>query len=319
MTRYLMTAFAALLLLGACSNDSVFEGISENTDRDAILEDSSSALSRGDYSYVISCLGVVYTTTAIDPEVSRLLASAYMGRTGLDFTLFMRHITGSSSTHPFDVVASMISSPYGTTTGSERYLSGNAVEGKKEDGTAYEIDLLETISRARRILETLETAGLASDDDIIQLGFASAAHFILHVGNQTANSLNTTFRYYSQPSLWKYGTVPVPINTYAYHYYKTSQSTDFKYRWYLVDPASYRERTLGGEPTTCQKDLLSIRDAIEAFDRSYPGQNDLRDALDAFLRSALGVTDGADISDSLILAYSSSGVYAFVNRLADAR
>lgn len=317
MTKRLLYAMVVLVLLSACSDDSAFEGISENDTLANIKENCSSALDDRNYAYVISQLSLVYTTTALDPEVSRLLASAYMGKAGLDFTRFMKNISGVSS-HPFDIMSSIIASPYETDTNSQRYLNGNAVIGKTEKGEeTYEIDLLDTLERARNILERLRDEDLASDDDLILLGLASAVHFILNVGNQTAVALNYTMRYFLEGDR-QYGIVPVPINTDAYHYYKMSQQTDWKYFWFYLTPDYYAKDTTGDEPSSYQRDLENIRNAVEAFDRRYSEDNDIRDALDDFLRSALNVSQDTTVTEDLILEYNSAGIYGFVNRLADA-
>jgi hypothetical protein len=304
-----------VLILSACSDDSVFEGVSENTDRDTRIADALDRLDSRNYDAVISELSLIYTTTAIDPQVYRILASAYMGKAGLDLTLYMDRF--DETEHPFDLMAYMISSTYVSEEDGQRYLDGNAVDGRTENGEeAFEVDLLENLSSAKRMLTALEDAGLASADDIIQLGYACAAHFIMNVGNQTAISLNDTLRYGSKDS-WRYGIVPVPINTGAYHYYKTSQSTDFKYRWSsLTSPSYYAEEVSAGGRTSFQDDLEHVRRALDAFTQAYPSSG-MKGPVESFLRSALGVQEGVEITSGMILEYNSTGIYSFVNRLAD--
>ncbi|HOM29653.1 MAG TPA: hypothetical protein PLS81_09360, partial [Deltaproteobacteria bacterium] len=95
----------AALVVSACSNDSAFEGISEKSGRDARVVDAQASLDGRNYDAAIDDLELIYTTTALDAEVSRMLASAYMGRAGIDFTLLMKQLPAQSSDHPFDVMA----------------------------------------------------------------------------------------------------------------------------------------------------------------------------------------------------------------------
>ncbi|HOJ14631.1 MAG TPA: hypothetical protein PLT69_09090 [Deltaproteobacteria bacterium] len=309
----------AALVVSACSNDSAFEGISEKSGRDARVVDAQASLDGRNYDAAIDDLELIYTTTALDAEVSRMLASAYMGRAGIDFTLLMKQLPAQSSDHPFDVMAEIISSPYETIDDGELYLLGNAVDGKTEKGEdTFEADLLEDLSTAKHILTVLDESGLATADDLVQLGFASAAHFILHIGNQTAIALNPTMRFGS-PDTWQYGIVPVPINTKAYRYYKTSMTTDWKYNWAFVSPSHFKDDTAAGSRSSFQEDLENVRLAVRAVSQAYPGASDLRNTMEAFLRSALGVEPGEDITEDLILEYSSSGVYSFANRLGEGR
>ncbi|MBP6939881.1 MAG: hypothetical protein KBC76_11845 [Deltaproteobacteria bacterium] len=312
-----LQAVIALLLLSACSNDSILEGVSESSSRDAKLEDAYQALDGKDYDAAISELAPMYNTTGLDPRIGRLLASAYMGKAGIDATLMMENVSGVSTATSFDVVASMIDSEYVTVNEDERYLDGNATAGITEEGDyTYEIDLMGTLNKAREILLAMDQRGLATADDRIQLGIASAAHFIMVVGNQTAIALNRTLDSYN-PDARIYGDVPVPINTGAYGYYRTSQSVDRKYSWSRVDAGDFGDSASSGVPSSFQEDLSCVNDAVVAFNEAFSSSNDLENALDSFLRSALGLGPDVMITDELISEYGSGGIFAYVNRLAN--
>ncbi len=312
-----LQAVVALLLLSACSNDSILEGVSENSSRDAKLEDAYLALDGRDYDTAIFELSSMYNTTGLDPVIGRMLASAYMGKAGIDTTLMMENVSGVSTATSFDVVASLIDSEYVIVNKDERYLDGNATAGITEEGDyTYEIDLMGTLNKAREIFLAMDQRGLATADDRIQLGIASAAHFIMVVGNQTAVALNRTLDSYN-PAGRVYGNVPVPINTSAYGYYRTSQTTDRKYSWDRVDAVDYAEHVSNGKLTSSQEDLQYVRDAVVAFAETFSSSNDLGNALDTFLRSALNQGPGVMITDELISEYGSGGIFAYVNRLAN--
>jgi len=298
-----------VFILSACSNDSVFEGVSENTGYDAKIEEAAMDLDNGNYDKVITDLSVVYNTTNLRPEAGRLLASAYMGKAWVDTTYFVEN-SPDSDMDIFDILASVISSPEVVLADTdddevlERYIEGTVMP-----------DRLGSISRAIEILESLERNGAATVDDLIQLGIASSVHFIMYLGNSTADALNITLSS-SDPASHDHGAVPVPINTGAYQYYRSSSTTDHKYSWSRVTATSFRE-TSGEVLPSYQEDLMNINDAVAAFSEAYPDSDAMRDSLDAFLHAALGETQGAIITDDLILNYTTLGIYEYVQDLAD--
>lgn len=318
--RVYLLAGLCVLLVSACSNDSLFEGISENSGRNAKIEEASRALDRRNYDSVIFDMAPIYTTTALDARVGRLLASAYMGKAGIDSTLFLGNLsTTQTAIASFDVLASMFSPKHLednlTTIDGQRYLDGKAVAGVTEDGKeTYEVHLLGDTASAIASLQMLVDHDRATYDDIIQLGIASSARFILYLGNKTAVALNMTFDNYD-PKRHEYGKVPVPINTKAYAYYRESQTSDRKYYWSRIDAGDYGEQDTSGAATLFQKDLMNVRNAVYAFSETY-GRNDIAVALDSFLRAALGADPNEEITDDLILEYGTEGIFTFVSRLA---
>ena len=304
-----------LLLLNACSKDSMFQGISQDSNREAKVEQASMDLDNENYDAVISELSALYTTTTLDPKVAHLLASAYMGKAGLDTTLFVAYsgvtdlasTTTSSGTVLFDKVASLLSPPNITIAQN----GGKTIDGKLAP------DYLNYISDAQRILESLNKKGIATDDDRIQLGMASTAHFILHIGNNTANSLNPTLRFSDtngQP-----GIVPVPINSSAYKSYRNDTSGAYNSWSIYVGAATFTESTTRGVPTSYQYDLTKVKTAIDAFSHAYPGSNKVKNNLNAFLYSALGIASDETVTDELIMAYTSSGIFDYVQRISNSQ
>lgn len=283
-------------LLTACSSDSIFQGISQNSSHDAKIEDAAIAIDNSDYDDAITELSVMYnTTTSPDPKVGPLLASAYMGKAGVDLTNFIANFT-SSGLVPLDLVALMISSSNVTINGNGKYLDGTKVPGFIGD-----------LSVAESTLQALVTKGNATNDDEIQLGMASAVHFIMNMGNKTADALNTVT---AQP-----GIVPVPINAAAYQFYSTSKD----YYWSSVGPSSFVENVASGAVLSFQEDLININNAIIAFNKAFPKpseKNEMKDNLNAFLYSALGITSDEPVTDELILAYTTAEINAYVQRLA---
>ncbi len=309
MKLYLWGA-VILLLLSACSQDSLFEGISEDSSRDSKIEQARMDLDNSNYGQVISDLSVIYTTSALDTEVSQLLASAYMGKVGIDLTLFIANST-SSGLEPFDIAASMIQPPNENIQNGRRFIGHDDDDGQTD--ALIVLDLLDYITKAKETLSILEKKGLSTDDHRIQLGIASAVHFILNTSNTVADAFNTSL-YLPDVSKHNPGTIPVPINSSAYIYLKNEK---YGYSWpTLVIPAIFSEKVTNGTPTWYQEDLLNINHAITAFSRAYPESNKMRDALTAFLSSALGEETGVQITDELIMTYTSEGLNSFVYNLA---
>ena len=288
-------------LLTACSNDSIFQGISQNSSYDAKISDAEIAIDNSDYDDAITELSVMYnTTTSPDPTVGPLLASAFMGRAGVDITNFIASFT-SSGLGPLDYVAYMISPSKVTINENGRYLDGTAVPG-----------FLSDLSAAESTLQALVTKGYATSDDEIQLGMASAVHFIMNMGNKTADALDTTL---SDSYITAHGILPVPINTAAYQFYSTSKNSS----WTSVGPSSFREDVASGAVLSFQEDLININNAIIAFNEAFPKpseKNQMKDNLNAFLYSALGITSDKTVTDGLILAYTTAELNAYVQRLA---
>ncbi len=285
--RKVISGFFLFIFLAACSNDSVFEGISNDSGYDAKIEEASIALDHSDYDKAISDLAVIYNTTALNPEVGRLLSSAYMGKAWVDLTYFIANST-STGINPFNAIASALSSPNITTGtvegGTSRYIE------KEKIG-----DLIQNINNARSILYTFHEKNLATDDDTIKLGIASSIHFILYVGDKTD---------------WISSGGPinplVPINTSAYRYYELQRI--------LPGPLVYSEPP---PITPYQQDLIDINNAVIAFSDANPKPNELRNTLNAFLYSVLGVGTDIPVTDDLIIATcTSSGIFTYVQSLA---
>jgi hypothetical protein len=163
-----------VLILSACSDDSVFEGVSENTDRDTRIADALDRLDSRNYDAVISELSLIYTTTAIDPQVYRILASAYMGKAGLDLTLYMDASTKRNPLRPYGL-HDLIDVRLGG--GRAENLDGNAVYGRTENAWTFEVD------RGKPVLgetHAHRTGGRGAGERRRHhtAGYACAAHFI---------------------------------------------------------------------------------------------------------------------------------------------
>lgn len=286
--RKVISGFFLFIFLAACSNDSLFEGISESSSYDARIEDASIALDSSDYDKAISDLAVIYDTTSLNPEVGRLLSSAYMGKAWVDLTYFIVNST-STGINPFDAIASALSSP-NIATGTVEGATSRYIE-KEQVG-----DLIENINNARSILYTFHRKNLATDDDTIKLGIASSIHFIMYVGDKTdsAGFLGGSIN------------LLIPINKRAYRYYQLQNL--------LMGPSVYSEPP---PITPYQQDLIDINNAVIAFSDANLKPNELRNTLNAFLYSVLGVGTDVPVTDELIISTcTSTGIFTYVQSLA---
>lgn len=328
------TMLVLLLFLSGCSNDSVFEGISDNSGRKSVIEEATIALDGEDYASAIQMLTEIYTTTSPDPEMSRLLSSAYLGRSGFDFVSLIEY-SGDKERENFDMVAESLSLGFAPVPKDDNDESLCSIEDRtvlvllKEndrfiddypnalfiDGRCIG-DLIDSLEEAQYILDVLIRANRHTPDDEILLGVASAVHFVFYTGNKVADGLNRTLLL-QNPEQHEPGIVPVPINKEAYLYYINFYG-GIQYSWGGVDPGDFRDETTDDltRANTYQKDLINIYRAVQAFHRATPEENDVRDALQDFLASTLD-REGATISefdeDDIISTMTTAGVYNFVN------
>ena len=274
-----------LVLLSACSQDSILQGISQDSSHDSKIEQARIDLDNSKYDQVISDLSTIYNTTttaAIDPNVGQLLASAYMGKAGIDLTIFIA-TSSSSGLKPFDAVASMISSSKVTINGEVKYIDISLMP-----------DILSYLASAKEPLQIMAEKGNAVPDDTIQLGFASATDFIMFIGNATK-------------------LAKIPISTAAY---ASSDLSD-------VVPENFVVTTTSSGIPSYQQDLININNAVIAFSTAYPKPNEtneMKDRLNDFLYdvlySALGTKPDETVTDELIMECSSTGLYNYVQSLA---
>jgi hypothetical protein len=280
-----------MLFLSACSQDSIFQGISQDSSRDAKIEQAKIDLDNSNYDQVISDLSSVYTTNAVDPTVGQLMASAYMGKAGIDLTLFIAtssssgfiSISTSTGLNPIDVMSSMISLSNVKITDNEKYITSTLMP-----------NILSYLTSAKRPLQIMTEQGTATSDDIIQLGFASAADFIMFMGNATKLE-------------------SMPINKAAY---KATALAGVGANNFAVTA------TTSGIPSY-QEDLINIYNAVQAFKTAFPKPketNQMKDSLNDFLEdvlsAALGTTSGVKPTKDLITQCTSAGLYNYAQSLA---
>ena len=321
------TMLALLLFLSGCSNDSAFEGISSDSGRDAVIEEAAIALDSRDYATTIQILTEIYTATSPDPRVSRLLSSAYMGRAGVDFVELIEY-SGQGEREDFDMVAESLALSWAPKLDNDESQcdaeTGAVLTSLDESDSNYDVYktaqfidghcigyLIENLEQAQYILKILVEGDLHSLDDEIQLGVASAAHFIFVTGNAVADGMNYSLSL--KPEDRKPGTIPVPINMQAYLYY-INFSGGIRYDWSRLNEGDFGVEA--DDPQSLnpyQKDLIDIYRAVQAFFRATPEQNRVRDSLGNFLAFAMQrPIDEIDVN-LITSTMTTAGVYNLVN------
>lgn len=332
--KIIMALSILLLSLTGCSNDSIFQGMANDSGSKATLEDAAIALDDQDYDKVISTLIEIYDTTNPDPEVSRMLGSAYMGKAGIDVTNLITYSTYSQDIDSpyFEMVANSLilalTPPSADTsinnadcsvqdltvlmtTDGGQYINGHCSGG-----------VIDYLNKAKRTFYLLHQAGKQTTNDTIQYGIVSAVHFVMILGNATANSLNSTLIYgpeqaVPKPDLYKPDTVPVPINKKAYNllrYHKPWFVLNYVTKWPEVKTHTFFKYDYSPQLNAYKEDLFNIDNALTAFDSVITNQNSVRDELDNFLRDILQNPE-EDITDS-ISTMTTQGLFDYIEILS---
>ena len=299
--RYILI-FAILLALYGC-NSNLLDSLADDSSEAAKIEAAQIALNDGDYDEVISLIGDDYDPSAPDSQVARILASAYMGKAGIDLTYLIEN-ADSTDGDSFDAIAAALSievtpqaqpssfvqaSPEAEASSDPRYIAIDSIQ-----------DLLLNLEHAQDILENLVnyyTEGNLSpeDDDVVQLGMASALHFILEIGH----------------CIGEVAVSNAPINKYAY---QGIFPQDEDWQSLLDDLAAYIDSDQE-IITSLTADLTNISTALRVLIATIGGDEDITDEFNDFLRELLGLDESADENaiSTAISEYSGSIISNFVS------
>ena len=95
------------LSLAGCDGN-VFDSVSNDSSDAADIEAAQMALNDGNYQEAIDILEPGYDRANPDPEAARILASAHMGKAGIDLTNILENAPDENE-DSFDVIASALS------------------------------------------------------------------------------------------------------------------------------------------------------------------------------------------------------------------
>ncbi|MEA2102608.1 MAG: hypothetical protein U9P80_08575, partial [Thermodesulfobacteriota bacterium] len=108
--KRLIPVFVVFLMILIGCDSNMLESLGDDSSREANLEEAQMALDDGNYDEAISILAPGYNPNAPDPVVARVLASAYMGKAGIDLTYLIENAGNSGSDGgAFDTIASALS------------------------------------------------------------------------------------------------------------------------------------------------------------------------------------------------------------------
>ena len=318
MKNILALSFLVLLLAG-CSNDSVFQGMADDSGRDARKADAAIALDNRQYDEVIDSLAELYNTNALDPQVSRLLGSAYMGKAGIDATGFIGYESDSED-DIFDIVRSSLllnPSPWVPDNDQTSQLTCNVDDltvlmtssgGDYIDGHCID-SIIEYLDKAKRIFYVLQHKNMATPSDRIQYSILSAVHFGMLIGNDTARALSPSLNF-SDPTQ---GSVPVPINKSAYYLLRNGQiwSRSYSGSWHII---SGNEHTFFRTPLSYyQEDLMIMLDSLDAYEDMGIENDFVKDDIESLLLNILQNPSG-DIEDA-INTMTTAGITGYIQNV----
>ncbi len=271
-----------LSLMGCDSN--VFDSVSDDSSDAANIEAAQMALNDGNHQEAIDILEPLYDRSNPDPEVSRILASAYMGKAGIDLTYILENAS-DENIGSFDVIASALS--LGIVSESLRAGSEQiAAQSESSVSPRYvsygsAAAFLESLEAAKGYLEALVDL-TGSDDDKVQLGMASAIHFILETGCQAAALRGTN----------------IPIDKEAYREVFPAD-TDWED---LLSQFADRIPPQGEIAVSLQDDVAHVSDAVVVLMGRMGSDEDIAADFNDFLTDLLGGSaisdfDGREIAD----------------------
>lgn len=298
---YILIIIVLFAFYGCDTN--MLESLADDSSNMADIEAAQIALNDGDYDEVISLIGGEYDASAPDSQVARLLASAYMGKAGIDLTYLIEN-ADSTDGDSFDAVAAALSLEITGQSQPASFVEAAPEAVESTDPKYITItsiaDLLDNLENAQDILETLVnyyTAGSGSpqNDDVVQQGMASALHFIMTIGHCVSEIAPGN----------------APINKYAYREIfpeGAAWASD------LDDLAAYIDSE-GDILSSLITDLGNVSSAVTVLIATVGGDEDIADEFNDFLRELLGLDDSAGQSaiEAAIQGYTGSLVADFIS------
>lgn len=280
---YLLLIVILFAFYGCDSN--MLGSIANDSSDAAVIEEATIALNDGNYDEAIDLLEGKFDPASPDPEVGRILASAYMGKAGIDLTYIIEN-SESGGDDSFDSIASALSLEV-----TSQAQAASFVQAKAEASTdprfivtSSVATLLTYLADSQEILNALvdyytDNNITAHDDDVVQLGMASALHFIMQIGYCAGDSRN-------------YNT---PVNKYAY---QEVFPDDQDWVTLLIALAAYID-SHSDVILSLQEDLSNVYAAVVVLITNNGADDDVADEFNDFMRELLGLSDSAGQNEIL--------------------
>lgn len=286
--------------IAGCDTNAL-ESLANDSSYEADLEEARMALNDGNYDKVLKILEPRYNPSIPDPKAARILASAYMGKAGIDLTYLIENSGSSLEGDSFDTIASALS----LEITDQRLRALDAAAGEADEGSVRYIafdsvkDFLINLEIAREYLNALigyyADKGLTGEeDDIVQLGMASAVHFILQIGEAAA-------------SVTGYN---VPLNKHAY---REAFPMDGDYAALLDDLADYLDTDRPDILATLKNDIYHVAGAVEVLNRIMGSDEDIAKEFNDFLEDLLGDEHSYDdLTGGMIVDYIEAHLLGYI-------
>jgi hypothetical protein len=280
---YLLIIAILFAFYGCDSN--MLESIADDSSDAADIEEATIALNDGDYDEAISLLEGKFDPASPDLEVGRILASAYMGKAGIDLTYIIEN-SDSGGDDSFDSIASALSVEV-----TSQAQAASFVQAKAESSTDPRFivlltmyDLLTNLENAQAILLALVDYYTGNnltvqDDDVVQMGMASALHFIMKIGYCVGDFMDYN----------------APINKYAY---REVFPQDEAWLTLLGNLATYMD-SHSEIILSLQEDLANVYAAVLVLITNNGADDDVADEFNDFMRELLGLSDSAGQAEIL--------------------
>ncbi len=295
----IITALLLMAIVGCDSN--TLEPLADDSSREATLEEARMALDDGNYDKAINALSGYKEST--DPVIAGILSSAHMGKAGLDLTYLLENID-SSDANNFDVIASA----YSLQTTDQLNASSSVLYKAETYGTPHYITtasvlgILTNLSVAQDYLNTSLVANPGNDDLTIQLGIASALHFIIDIGYIIAEVKGCN----------------IPINQAAYKAV-FPQKPDIATLGNQVDAYlssnSAELGTFNGDIAGLRNDLWNIYLTAEVFVENLGSDEDITREFNEFIADLLGIPEGSpeNVIEAAVNSYDGEDLVGFIN------
>lgn len=266
----LYLALVALFMTSGCDSN-MLSPIADDDSREASIAEARMSLDKTDYDGAIAEVKGLYSPTRPDPDVCAVLASAHMGKAGLDLTYLIENIGEKDSGSHFDVIASALSLRV-EQVGGARFVSTADIRDR----------VLPELEQAMDILTALVSHN-TDYDYTVQRGMAAALHFVAAIGSLAEKATG------APPGLEGLA----PVNEEAFRMFFSDDAT--------VDSRLERLRnTLENDTATLETlrdDLAFVNDAVMDLVANIGPGEDITEEVNGFLRDILGLQGSGAINE----------------------
>ncbi|HOJ13663.1 MAG TPA: hypothetical protein PLS81_09900 [Deltaproteobacteria bacterium] len=277
MRRIVFVLAVVLALCAAGCDSNVLGPVAKDDTREADIEEARMAIDDGDYDEAIAILLPHLSATDPDARVAEPLASAYMGRAGLDVTYLIENIDDDGLDSDFDVVASALAMRIVSMDGARFLSTGEEID-----------DMLDDLEQAVAVMDSLWSS-TGDYDHAVQRGLASALHFVALAGSFVESTVPPS-------SAGLQGLAPV--NGQAYRLYFADAAEREAYLDGLAAALARRTEILEG----MRRDLVNVNDAVNALIDRIGADEDMTEDLGGFLRGILGLSGSGKLTEQDVRA-----------------